>query len=173
MTDRLTINKLNHMPGEAFVRCLGGMWENAPWVATAVVPLRPFANLQALHTAMLAEITKLDHPVLMEFLNRHPEVAGEDARLGKMSVHSIDEQRGLSVSTMSEHETKSWTELNRSYRTRFGFPFILCLRHQSRKTALAAIQERLKRTKEEEIKSALHEIGLITNLRLSDMIDGN
>ncbi len=170
MTSRLTIAELNQLAPEAFVRALDGIWERAPWVAQAVVPLRPFATEDALHAAMLEQISALDAASWLAFLNQHPELAGTEAQSGEMTPQSTAEQGALSLTTLNVEEAFTWAELNRLYRQRFGHPFIICLRHQTRATALTAFQTRLSASAAAEAITTLKEIGWIAHLRLSDLL---
>lgn len=170
MTTKLTIAALNRMPPEGFVRALDGVWERAPWVAKAVAPLRPFATKDALHAAMLSQVIALDPSSRLEFLNTHPELAGPEARSGGMTAQSTAEQGGLSLVTLEVEEAAVWADLNRRYRARFGHPFIICLRRQTKATALAAFRARLTASAETEAATTLQEIGWIARLRLSDLL---
>jgi len=50
---RLNLDALNAMDRDAFVAAVGPTFENSPWVAQAAWSRRPFANVDALHAAML------------------------------------------------------------------------------------------------------------------------
>ena len=62
------------------------------------------------------------------------------------------------------------SELNRRYRSKFGFPCIVALKlHASRASVLAEMERRLGNSAEQELASALEQIGHITRGRLANM----
>ncbi|RZI98972.1 MAG: OHCU decarboxylase, partial [Rubrivivax sp.] len=65
---------------------------------------------------------------------------------------------------------RRWNELNRAYRERFGFPFILCIRRHTRESALQAFEQRLQNDRPTELNNTLDEIATITRLRLDRLI---
>ncbi|WP_325233570.1 2-oxo-4-hydroxy-4-carboxy-5-ureidoimidazoline decarboxylase, partial [Sphingobium sp.] len=71
---------------------------------------------------------------------------------------------------LSPEEYERFHDLNRRYRERFGFPFIICVRLTDKAGILAAMQERLANERSTEINNALVQIGEITRLRLEDIL---
>ncbi|REE80114.1 2-oxo-4-hydroxy-4-carboxy-5-ureidoimidazoline decarboxylase [Paenibacillus taihuensis] len=53
MSERLQLWQLNTMSRELFVRQLGGIMEQSPWVAERAWGMRPFHSLMELHEAMM------------------------------------------------------------------------------------------------------------------------
>ncbi|WP_339528216.1 2-oxo-4-hydroxy-4-carboxy-5-ureidoimidazoline decarboxylase, partial [Pseudomonas sp. EL_65y_Pfl2_R96] len=66
-------------------------------------------------------------------------------------------------------EFEDFHALNRAYRDRFGFPFIICVRRTDKAGILAAMRRRLSNDRDTEIESAIAEIGAIVRLRLEDL----
>lgn len=166
MTTRSSLEHLNTCSPEVFCAALADIWEHAPWVAHGIVGQRPFATVEALHTAMVRVVAGRDEPARVAFYAGHPELAGEDARRGTMTDASIAEQGTLSLARLDTHEAERWNALNRAYRTRFGFPFILCIRRHTRESALQAFEQRLQHDRATELTTTLGEIAAITRLRL-------
>jgi 2-oxo-4-hydroxy-4-carboxy-5-ureidoimidazoline decarboxylase len=155
---------------EAFIEVMGEVFEHAPWVAEAVVERRPFGSAQVLHDSMLDQVRRLPEQDLAHFLAGHPELGGSDARLGKMTVDSIREQGALALNSLVASAAQRWDSLNAAYRAKFGFPFILCISRHTRISALKVFEKRLLNDRSTELTEALHEIGLITRLRLAARI---
>lgn len=172
MTTRSALEHLNTCPPEAFSAALADIWEHAPWVAQGVVHQRPFATVDALHTAMVDVVAALDEPARVAFYAGHPELAGEDARRGTMTDSSIAEQGTLALARLGAEDAEHWSALNRAYRARFGFPFILCIRRHTRESALQAFEQRLQHDRSTELATTLGEIAAITRLRLDRMLLG-
>jgi 2-oxo-4-hydroxy-4-carboxy-5-ureidoimidazoline decarboxylase len=68
---------------------------------------------------------------------------------------------------LARFETASST-----YKSRFGFPFIVCVRRQTPPFVPRGLERRLANTPEQELAAALAEIGHITRLRLVDHATG-
>ncbi|MGJ7580833.1 2-oxo-4-hydroxy-4-carboxy-5-ureidoimidazoline decarboxylase [Variovorax sp. RHLX14] len=166
----ITLASLNACSRADFLVALGGVFEHAPWVAEAVVDRRPFASVDAMHRAMLGVIRSLPEAERVDFLNVHPELAGAQARAGVMTADSTREQGALASSAMAAEEIAHWDRLNRDYRERFGFPFILCARRHSHASMLESFERRLVRERDVELEAAVQEIELISRLRLADRI---
>ncbi|MFZ4289018.1 2-oxo-4-hydroxy-4-carboxy-5-ureidoimidazoline decarboxylase [Variovorax sp. HJSM1_2] len=170
MSTRFNLEQLNTSAPEVFCAALADIWEHAPWVARGVVQQRPFASVEALHSAMVALVAAQDEATRVAFYAGHPELAGEDSRRGTMTDASVAEQGTLSLARLEAHEAERWNALNRAYRTRFGFPFILCIRRHTRASALQAFEQRLQRDRASELHTALDEIAAITRLRLERLV---
>jgi 2-oxo-4-hydroxy-4-carboxy--5-ureidoimidazoline (OHCU) decarboxylase len=48
----MTLNELNVLNLEGFLRVVGPVFEHSPWIADAVWEKRPFARVEQLHRAM-------------------------------------------------------------------------------------------------------------------------
>ncbi|ARP79927.1 OHCU decarboxylase [Bordetella genomosp. 8] len=173
MPTPVTLDALNTCSEAEFVELLGSVFEDAPWVARAVAGLRPFADADALHAAMMAHVRGLPRSQCLDFLTLHPELAGLAARMGVMGAESTLEQGSLALAALSVDEAARWEELNQAYRHKFEFPFILCVRRHTRASALRIFAKRLANDRDTEFATALDEIGRITRLRLAGRIDGH
>jgi 2-oxo-4-hydroxy-4-carboxy--5-ureidoimidazoline (OHCU) decarboxylase len=86
-----------------------------------------------------------------EALEAHPRI-GEPSR----------EQRGDDPEVLAELAT-----LNRAYEQTFGFRFVVFVNRRSRRELLPVLRERLGRTREEELDTALGELVAIARDRWS------
>jgi 2-oxo-4-hydroxy-4-carboxy-5-ureidoimidazoline decarboxylase len=89
-----------------------------------------------------------------------------------MTAESVAEQGSLGLNRLSDAEFARFEALNAAYREKFGFPFIVCVRRQTRDAILAEFARRLELTPMGEFEAALQEIGHITRLRLVAKVDG-
>jgi 2-oxo-4-hydroxy-4-carboxy--5-ureidoimidazoline (OHCU) decarboxylase len=87
----------------------------------------------------------------LEALATHP-------RIGEPS----EEQHGEDPDVLAELET-----LNRDYEQTFGFRFIVFVNRRSRRELLPVLRERLGRTREEELDTAMRELVAIAKDRWS------
>lgn len=170
MTETMTLKKLNACSSQEFIAVMAEVFEHAPWVAEEVVAERPFEHVDALHTAMLGKVLALQSHDMIKLLAGHPELAGSQARLGRLTKDSVREQGGLSLQTLNASDARQWDALNLAYREKFGFPFILCISRHSRISALREFEARLKNDRQAELRLALSEIGRITRLRMATRI---
>jgi 2-oxo-4-hydroxy-4-carboxy-5-ureidoimidazoline decarboxylase len=172
MTAKLSLDHLNATDRAGFVTALGDVFEHAPWVAEAAAARRPFATVAALHEAMMAAVLAAPQDVQLGFLRGHPELGGKVARAGAMTADSIAEQGGLGLDRLSDAEFARFGRLNDRYREAFGFPFIICVRRQTRDAILDEFERRTRLSAAEEQATALDEIGHITRLRLAAKVEG-
>jgi OHCU decarboxylase len=167
MAEPIAIEYLNALPAPEFVARLSGIFEHSPWVAEAVLPGRPFADVAALHGAMVAAVQGAGTDAALALLRAHPELA----RRAPLTAESAAEQGGMGLDRLAEDEAARFYALNLSYRERFGFPFIIAVRGQRDRAAiLAALTERLAHDAPTEQAAALAEVAKIARFRLDDLI---
>ena len=167
-----TLEALNGASLAEFTAALGEIFEHAPWAAAEAAAKRPFATVADLHAAMLAAVESRPPAEKIAFLRGHPALAGQAARAGTMAAASISEQAGLGFDRLSDAEYDRFQNLNARYAEKFGFPFIICVRRQTRDAILTSYERRLPNDVETELARALAEIGLITRLRLVGAVEG-
>jgi len=168
----LTLDAINAMDEAAFVAALGEIFEHAPWAAERAAALRPFASVTDLHMAMFNAVRGQNPAERLAFFNNHPDLGGAMARARAMTANSNAEQGGLGLDRLDEERFARFQAMNTGYRARFGFPFILCVRRHTRASVLRNFERRLKRDLASERDAAMHEIFLITRLRVADRVSG-
>ena len=155
------------MSGDEFRQALGGVFESSPWVAGRVVDARPFPSIEALHGAMVAAVRRAPREEQLALLCAHPDLA---ARAGAMGEASVAEQSSAGLDRLTDEEYERFNQLNAAYRGKFGFPFIIAVRHHDKGGILAAFETRLRNTVEEELEAALGQVAVITRLRLDALV---
>jgi 2-oxo-4-hydroxy-4-carboxy-5-ureidoimidazoline decarboxylase len=165
-----TMEEINALNPADFVRVLGGVFEHSPWIAAAVETQRPFPDCAALHEAMVHQVTTAGDEKQLALIQAHPDLAGRLARQGQLTAESQREQSSAGL-TAADVETLARIEsLNHQYRSKFGFPFIICARLNKVETIVAAMETRVHHSAEAEMAIALEEIAKIAQLRLKDLI---
>jgi len=162
----MTIGDLNTLDRENFVDALGWIFENSPWVAERTWTARPFANVDALHTTMIAELARATPEEQLGLLCAHPDL-GVRARI---SPASTDEQAGAGLDQLTPHEFEFLQEMNSAYRKKFGFPFLYAVRGSTKHDILRALQLRLGALPEEEFDEALRQVQRIARFRLLETV---
>jgi 2-oxo-4-hydroxy-4-carboxy-5-ureidoimidazoline decarboxylase len=163
---------LNALGEAEFARVLGAVFERSPWVARAAWSRRPFAGLDELHAAMVAAVRATAPARRMALVRAHPELAGGPAAPGRLTAESSREQAGAGLGHLPPAEREALAQLNRSYRERFGFPLVIFVAEQSPASILAAGRQRLARSPEQELETALGEIAKIARARLDVLARG-
>jgi 2-oxo-4-hydroxy-4-carboxy-5-ureidoimidazoline decarboxylase len=166
----LTIDDVNQLDHRQFVDRLGFLFEGSPWVAAGTWHQRPFSSAAELHAALCR--TMLDAPPEQQLalIRAHPDLAGRAAIAGELTPESTREQASARLDQLTPDEFATFTRLNDAYRERFAFPFVICVREHTRASILATFTERLGHSREQEVDTALAEIGKIARLRLADVI---
>ena len=158
---------LDHLSRAEFLVALGGVFEHSPWVAEAVVDLRPFGSLDGLHRAMVAAVGAATPDRQLALLQAHPELAGKLARSGELTAASAGEQASLGLDRLDAAEIARFDRANERYRARFGFPFIIAVKAQrDRRAILDALETRAGNDRAVEIATALAEVAKIARFRL-------
>jgi len=168
----MTLSEVNAAPVAEIVQALGGVFENAPWVAERAAGGRPYDTVEALHAGMMAAVRMAPEGQQLAFLRQHPELGGAAARAGQMTEHSIAEQQALGLNALAEERAAEIERLNAEYTKTFGFPFIICVSRHTRASIISQFVRRLDNTADVERRQALDEIGLITRLRLVALVEG-
>jgi 2-oxo-4-hydroxy-4-carboxy--5-ureidoimidazoline (OHCU) decarboxylase len=118
----------------------------------AAGPYRSTAELIARMRATLPTLTEAEK---VATLNAHPRI-GEDPR--HLSERSLREQGAKAVPELDR--------LNAEYERRFGFRFVVFVNRRPKAQLVDVLQERLHRSREEEMEEGLRAIVAIAEDRL-------
>lgn len=165
-----TISELNQSSREVFVRIVGPVFEHSPWIAEETWPKRPFASVENLHATLCETVRAAGEKKQLALIRAHPDLVGKLALAGQLTKESTGEQASAGLDKLSPQETELFQKNNAAYKTKFGFPFIICARLNKKEAILAGFDRRLQNSREMEIKTALEEIFKIAELRLQDLI---
>ncbi|PSB11819.1 OHCU decarboxylase [Pleurocapsa sp. CCALA 161] len=155
------------MSQEEFTAVLGKIWEETPEIAEKAWQDKPFENLEALYQAMLAVVNQMSEAKQVALIKAHPDLGSKT----KMAEASVQEQAGIGLDRLSKSEYQRFQFLNQAYKDKFGFPFIVAVKHHTKESILEAFETRLNNTQEREKQQALTEISKIARLRLDSLID--
>jgi len=154
------------MTRAAFVDHFGTVFEDAPWVAHETWAGGPFADVEALHAAMVSVMLRAGRERRLDLVRAHPDLATGRA----VSAVSAREQQAAGIGALSREQRVELLALNDAYRKRFGFPFVICAREQTAETILAAARGRVGADRATEELTALAEISKIARLRLAELV---
>ncbi len=163
----LDVATLNAMGVAEFVAALDGIFEHSPWVAEAAASARPFADRSALHAAMVAAVAAAGEAAQLGLLRAHPMLA----RRAALTAESESEQGRLGLQSLDATAADEMERLNQAYFDRFGFPFIIAVRGQRDRAAIAAaLRARLLASPADEREEALAQVARIALFRLEDRV---
>ena len=157
-----------------FMARFGGVFEHSPWVAEATLAngLGPACDtLDGLHAAMVAAMRAGTRAQQESLIKAHPDLAGRLALAKQLTPESTAEQASAGLDRLSAEELAQFTALNDTYRARFGFPFIMAVKGQTKATIRAAFERRVGHDADTEFRTALAEIEAIAWFRLADSLD--
>ena len=170
MNGKLALTEINRLPLADFVRVIGPVFENSPWIAAATWAQKPFANLKLLHAALCATVKNSGEEKQLALIRAHPDLVGKLALAGALTRESTGEQASAGLDKLSPDEVARFQKNNAAYQEKFGFPFVICARLNKKAAILAGFERRLQNSRAEEIQTALGEIFKIAHLRLCDLI---
>ncbi len=143
---------------DAFTRCCG----SRRWVA-GMLARRPFASADELFAAADSIWAALERADYLEAFSHHPAIGASGAR--GFSAREQAQVAQAPAATLQELET-----LNRRYRERFGFVFLVCASGKSADEMLALLRARIDNPADVELRIAAGEQGKITRLRLEKLV---
>jgi 2-oxo-4-hydroxy-4-carboxy-5-ureidoimidazoline decarboxylase len=166
----VTLQDLNTWPRIRFVGLLGEIFEHSLWVAERAEHGRPFADIGALHAAMVHAVETAPPAEQIELLRAHPELASKEASAGEMTSSSQAEQSSAGLNALSAEELARIDTLNAQYRQKFGFPFIIAVRNHTKASIFSEFERRLANDADTELKAALDHVYAITRMRLDALV---
>jgi 2-oxo-4-hydroxy-4-carboxy-5-ureidoimidazoline decarboxylase len=166
----VTLNQLNSRTREEFVRIVGPAFEHSPWIAEVTWHRRPFVTVDGLHAELCKTIADSGEQKQIALIRAHPDLVGKLAMAGQLTRESTGEQASAGLDKLSPSEVTLFQQNNAAYKAKFGFPFIICARLNKKEAILKGFEVRMKNTREQEIRTALEEIGKIARLRLEDLV---
>ena len=153
-----------------FLERFGPLFEYSPWVVERACAKGPFAFGEALHATFAQVVAEATEDEQLDLVRRHPELADKTAIDGRtLTAESASEQAGAGLDRLSPEEYRTFHELNRAYRERFGFPFVICVRLYDKAGILAAMRVRTVGNGD-ELATAIEQILLIVRFRLADAL---
>lgn len=165
-----TLAQINALSPADFVARFGDVAEHSPWVAQAAAHARPFASREAMIAAFVAAVAEAAPNTQLALIRAHPDLAGKAAQAGDIAEDSRREQAGVGLDALDSDEFARFTDLNRRYRAKFGFPFIFAVKGATKHQILAAFAARLPDAPEVEFATALTQVCRIFRFRLEDRV---
>lgn len=162
--------RTNPLDKNTFIARYAGVYEHSPWVAEqAYDEARNTGDPARLAEIMAACVDAADDKAKLALIRAHPDLADRAAIHTGLTAASSAEQASAGLDQCSEEEYTRFQSLNRLYKEKFGFPFVMAVRGKHRSEILAAFEQRVSNLREEEMATAIREIHKIARLRLEAM----
>ncbi|HEV2178481.1 MAG TPA: allantoicase [Terriglobia bacterium] len=153
---------LNSAPPEdaraEFRRCCG-----SPAWARVMEAGRPYTALSVLEMAADEAWSRCSRDDRLEALAAHP-------RIGERAEHPWSREEQARAVAAGAETLAELEELNRRYREKFGYTFVICATGKTAGEILAILRTRLENGPDAEIRAAAEEQRLITRLRLRKLL---
>lgn len=154
---------------EQFLSVYGHLFDHSPWVVERAWAMRPFEDANALHRAFLRVIADATADERRALAAAHPELADKVAMAEGLTADSAKEQASAGLDRLSPADYETFHALNKAYRAKHGFPFIICVKLNDKASILAAMRARGDQDTDVELDEAMTQVGLISRLRLADI----
>ena len=164
-----SINKINEFNKSEFLSVFGNIFEKTEWIAKKAFELKPFKNFEDFFSKFTEIYEISDKEKILKILNAHPDLAVEK----KLTKDSAREQLGANLNECSEEEFFEFSKLNKEYKDKFNFPFIIAVKGKNRSQILQIFKKRIHNSNEEEFEEAKNQVKKIALSRLNQIIEIN
>ena len=176
MSTTYTLDQLNTASAVDALHMLDGLYEHSPWIAQTALEQRPFSSVEDLKEKMKQALAAGGREKKIELICAHPELAGKAMQTNTLTAESTSEQKRAGLTDCSPEELAHIQQLNRAYREKNHFPFVLAVRaaHNgqgyNKKEIIQTLEKRLNNSTDAELDECIRNIHLIVEIRLQDRI---
>ena len=165
-----SLAELNGCSKDDFVAALANIFEYSPWIAEQAASARPFAGVQPLFDAMRTAVDRAAPELRLALIKAHPDLANKTQRAAGLTAESSAEQNSVGLDRLSDAEYDAFERVNNAYRSKFGFPYIVCVRRHTRDSILRDFERRLPNDATTEAQTSIAEICRIAALRVDQLV---
>ena len=163
----------SEMDRASFVSTFGSIFEHSPWIAERAhdAELGPANDTASgLHFALRNQFRMASDTERLGVLTAHPDLAGKLAQAKRLTDASTAEQASAGLAALTDAERTEFERLNTAYVDKFGFPFIIAVRDNTKSMILDAMKKRLAHNRETEFTTACAQVERIALLRLQALL---
>jgi 2-oxo-4-hydroxy-4-carboxy-5-ureidoimidazoline decarboxylase len=165
-----TLSELNACSKDDFIAALANIFEYSPWIAEQASSMRPFAGVNQLFDAMKAAVDRAPPELRLALIKAHPDLADKTQRAAGLTAESSAEQNSVGLDRLSDAEYVAFERVNNAYRSKFGFPYIVCVRRHTKDSILRDFERRLPNDARTETQKSIEEICRIAALRVDQLV---
>ena len=155
-----------------FITLFESIYEHSDWVIKSVIEDKSNIpnTLNELRSAMKKVVNKSSENLKLKLLRAHPELGIKKNQLSSLTESSQEEQKSAGLDQCSEEEYEVIKSLNKSYKEKFQFPFIIAVKGLNRLDIIKSMKKRVDNNYKEEFLTAINEVHKIAKIRL-DALD--
>ncbi len=156
-----------------FVVTFGGIFEHSPWIAERAHALElgpAHDSARGVQSALARVFRSASEEERLGVLRAHPDLAGKLAAAKRLTAESTAEQASAGLDALTDEERAAFTTLNDAYTGKFGFPFIIAVRDNTKASILAAFERRVDQDRATEFAEACRQVERIAELRLIEKL---
>ncbi|MGJ8524551.1 Uric acid degradation bifunctional protein PucL [Halomonadaceae bacterium LMG 33818] len=170
-TTSLTLTQINTLSEPEFITIFGDLYEHSPWAAKGAFQQLPYNTVASMLNAFRCTVDHAPKEQQLILLKAHPELG--EKKLDSLTPSSLNEQTNAGLTHVDENTKAEFKALNKAYRERHGFPFIIAVAGLNAQHILAALKERLSKPTSEEFPTALEQVHRIAGIRLNQRVATN
>lgn len=163
------LRRPSEMDRETFVSEFGGIFEHSPWIAEGAFESElghTHDSALGVHQALARVFRSASEQQRLGVLTAHPDLAGKLASAGRLTAESTAEQAGAGLDMLTDEERANFTALNDAYTAKFGFPFIIAVKDNTKASIVDAFERRIDNARDTEFSEACRQVERIAELRL-------
>ncbi|MFC3058128.1 allantoinase PuuE [Paenirhodobacter populi] len=161
----------SQMSKDRFVERFGAIYEHSPWIAERAweMELGPAHDCAEGVASVLARAFRTaSDDERLGVLKAHPDLAGKLAQAKRLTADSTAEQASAGLDALTDTERETFEALNTEYVGKFGFPFIIAVKDNTKSTIVEAFYRRLANSRDAEFAEACRQVERIGWHRLQD-----
>ena len=165
----MSLNRPSEMDRDTFVAEFGGIFEHSPWIADGAFDLElgpTHDTAQGVHQMLARIFRSSDADKRLGVLTAHPDLAGKLAEAKRLTAESTAEQASVGLDSLTDDERATLTAMNTEYTSKFGFPFIIAVRDNTKASIMDAFKRRISNDRDTEFTEACRQVERIAELRL-------
>ena len=172
MTNKIINFENKSFTEKEFISLFDSIYEHSPWVIKNIIKnnLSIPKTIDELKLKMKEQVEKSSNELKLKLLRFHPELGIKKNTLRNLTKSSQEEQKSAGLDQCSEEEYKTIKLLNKRYKEKFDFPFIIAVKGLNRDDIIKAMKVRLSNNYQEEFSTAIQEVHKIAKIRLDSLI---
>jgi|TARA_B110000495_G_scaffold21742_1_gene15358 2-oxo-4-hydroxy-4-carboxy-5-ureidoimidazoline decarboxylase len=156
---------------DKIIDILGSVYEHSSWVPERLISfdIKIIKNSDELFIKMKSIVECASDKEKLKLLCAHPELGNKLQKLNNLTDFSKLEQKSAGLDQCSDEEFETLTRLNKEYRAKFNFPFIIAVKGLTKANIIDEMKKRVKNSYNQEFNTALKEVHKIAKMRLDDI----
>ena len=143
----LAINPPRKINKDKIIDILGSVYEHSLWVPERLISsdTKVIKNNDELFMKMKSIVECASNKEKLKLLCAHPELGNKLKKLNNLTYFSKLEQKSAGLDQCSDEEFNSLTRLNKEYRIKFNFPFIIAVKDLTKENIIDEMKKRVEK----------------------------